>query len=206
MPARTKKTATRAAAKSTVKPAAKSQSKRQKASPAGLGPLPEWNLADLYAYLRKRDSKLWIDPAAAAWGSVLGNTLERGVGYTPLGEHWQAQCGMQVVLADGTVLDTGLGAATAAKAAHLQDETNFLADLQSNLLPAVSFIKPLGPDTEHPGYTSLVQGQQHVASLVQAIQASPYWKNTAIIITYDEHGGRWDHVAPPVMPTKMPSL
>src|SRR5712671_4216615 len=49
MPAPTKKkTAARAAAKSTVKPAAKSQSKRRTASPAGLGPLPEWDLADLY--------------------------------------------------------------------------------------------------------------------------------------------------------------
>jgi acid phosphatase len=86
---------------------------------------------------------------------------------------------------------------TAAKAAHLQDETNFLADLHNNALPSVSFIKPLGENNEHPGYASLLAGQQHVASLVQAIQSSPYWKNTAIIITYDENGGRWDHVAPP---------
>ena len=86
-----------------------------------------------------------------------------------------------------------------AKAAHLQDETNFLADLHNNALPAVSFIKPIGENNEHPGYSSLLAGQQHVASLVQAVQSSPYWKNTAIIITYDEHGGRWDHVAPPVI-------
>jgi phospholipase C len=86
---------------------------------------------------------------------------------------------------------------TPAKAAHLQDEANFLADLQNRRLPAVSFIKPLGPDNEHPGYAALVTGQQHVANLVAKIQGSPYWKNTAIIITYDENGGRWDHVAPP---------
>jgi phospholipase C len=86
---------------------------------------------------------------------------------------------------------------TPAKAAHLQDETNFLGDLHNNALPAVSFIKPIGENNEHPGYASLLAGQQHVASLIQAVQASPYWKNTAIIITYDEHGGRWDHVAPP---------
>lgn len=88
---------------------------------------------------------------------------------------------------------------TAARAAHLQDEANFLADLHNNALPAVSFIKPIGENNEHPGYTALLQGQQHVASLVQAIQSSPYWKNTAIIITYDEFGGRWDHVAPPAI-------
>ncbi|GAC1660011.1 MAG: acid phosphatase [Candidatus Elarobacter sp.] len=91
---------------------------------------------------------------------------------------------------------------TAAKAAHLQDETNFLADLHNNQLPAVSFIKPLGPDNEHPGYAALAQGQQHVANLIQAVQSSPYWKNTAIIVTYDEFGGRWDHVAPPAPPDR----
>ena len=82
--------------------------------------------------------------------------------------------------------------------AHLQDETNFYADIASNTLPAVSFVKFLGPDNEHPGYTSLLQGQQHVADLVAQVQANPaLWAHTAIIITYDEHGGRWDHVAPP---------
>ena len=88
---------------------------------------------------------------------------------------------------------------TAAKAAHLQDEKNFFADLQNGGLPAVSFIKPLGPDNEHPGYTSLTRGQQHVADIVQAVQNSPFWKNTVIIVTYDEHGGRWDHVSPPII-------
>jgi len=88
---------------------------------------------------------------------------------------------------------------TAAKAAHLQDEANFLADLHNNVLPAVSFIKPIGENNEHPGYASLLAGQQHVAALVQAVQSSPYWKNTAIIITYDENGGRWDHVSPPAI-------
>ena len=88
---------------------------------------------------------------------------------------------------------------TQAKAAHLQDEANFLADLRNNTLPAVSFIKAIGQNNEHPGYTSLLAGQQHVASLVQAVQSSAYWKSTAIIVTYDENGGRWDHVAPPAI-------
>jgi phospholipase C len=82
--------------------------------------------------------------------------------------------------------------------AHLQDENNFFSDLANGNLPAVSFVKPLGPDNEHPGYTSLLQGQQHVADIVHAAQNSPDWAHTAIIITYDENGGRWDHVAPPV--------
>jgi phospholipase C len=83
-------------------------------------------------------------------------------------------------------------------AMHLQDETNFFRDLAHHDLPAVSFIKPLGPNNEHPGYADLVQGQQHVADIVTAIQASEYWETSLIIVTYDEHGGRWDHVAPPI--------
>src|SRR5262249_2100176 len=70
-------------------------------------------------------------------------------------------------------------------------------DLAGGNLPAVSFIKPLGPNNEHPGYADLLTGQQHVAGIVQAIQNSPAWAHTAILITYDENGGRWDHASPP---------
>lgn len=86
---------------------------------------------------------------------------------------------------------------TPGKAQHLKDETDLMSALANNSLPAVSFVKPLGPDNEHPGYANEIRGQQHVADLVSAVQNSPYWKDTAIVITYDEHGGRWDHVAPP---------
>jgi acid phosphatase len=83
------------------------------------------------------------------------------------------------------------------KAAHLQDEHNFLADLKAGTLPAVTFIKPVGVDNEHPVYATLAQGQRHVAELVKAVCDSKYWANTVVIITYDENGGRWDHVPPP---------
>jgi acid phosphatase len=90
------------------------------------------------------------------------------------------------------------GARNPVSAAHLQDENNFFQDLKNEHLPAVVFIKPLGPDNEHPGYSGLLRGQQHVADLVDAVKHSDYWENTLIIVTYDEHGGRWDHVTPPV--------
>ena len=88
---------------------------------------------------------------------------------------------------------------TAAKAQHLRDETEFFTAAQRGTLPAVSFIKPLGPDNEHPGYADMVTGEQHVLDLISAVRNGPDWRNTAIIITYDEHGGFWDHVAPPVV-------
>jgi phospholipase C len=86
---------------------------------------------------------------------------------------------------------------SANKKEHLKDEDDFIAAVQNGTLPSVSFVKPLGNNNEHPGYASLAQGQQHVDSLVQLVMKSKYWKNTIIIIAYDENGGRWDHVAPP---------
>ena len=87
---------------------------------------------------------------------------------------------------------------TAAKAEHLKDELDFVAALRSGRLPAVSFVKPYGLDNEHPGYTDLITGENHVEQLIDAIRTSRDWDHTAIIITYDENGGFWDHVAPPV--------
>ena len=84
--------------------------------------------------------------------------------------------------------------------AHLKDESDFIAAAQGGNLPAVSFVKPLGPDNEHPGYTDLITGQQHVEDLINAVRHGPNWHNTAIVITYDENGGYWDQVAPPTSP------
>jgi phospholipase C len=86
---------------------------------------------------------------------------------------------------------------TQLKKDHLKDETDFVAAARAGDLPAVSFVKPIGKNNEHPGYADELSGQQHVADLVQTIQQSPNWKDTMVVITYDENGGRWDHVAPP---------
>ncbi len=99
-----------------------------------------------------------------------------------------------------TGLTAGQSGVTRAQnsAAHVQDEQHFFDDVANNTLPSVCFIKPVGVNNEHPGYSALQLGQQHVASIVQAVQNNPaLWAHTAIIITYDEHGGRWDHVTPP---------
>src|SRR5215813_13850184 len=72
-----------------------------------------------------------------------------------------------------------LNPATTGPSSHLQDESQFLVDLQNNSLPAVVFVKPAGRDNEHPGYTDEVKGQQHVADLVSAVQSSQVWNDTA---------------------------
>ncbi|GJP92946.1 CAZyme family AA4 [Aspergillus niger] len=64
----------------------------------------------LYEYIQDRGYRLWPSCPALGWGSIVGNTLDRGFGYTPNGEHAEQQCGMEVVLATGEVLRTGMGA------------------------------------------------------------------------------------------------
>ncbi len=100
---------------------------------------------------------------------------------------------------------------TAAKAAHLKDETDFLTAAQSGTLPAVSFVKPLGVNNEHPGYADILTGENHVLQLINAVRNGPNWKDAAIVITYDENGGFWDHVTPPTVDkwgpgTRVPAL
>jgi phospholipase C len=80
---------------------------------------------------------------------------------------------------------------------HLRDEQDLDQDLRRGTLPAVSFVKFLGEYNEHPTYAIVPHGQSHVAGLVRAVMTSHVWPTTVIIITYDENGGRWDHLAPP---------
>ncbi|WP_243040224.1 acid phosphatase [Dyella sedimenti] len=94
---------------------------------------------------------------------------------------------------------------TEARARHLRDggvgktaQTNkFLADIEADCLPAVSFYKPEGDLNMHAGYSDVDAGDRHIMRIVDALQKSPSWKHTLVVITVDENGGWWDHVAPP---------
>lgn len=91
---------------------------------------------------------------------------------------------------------------TQAKKDHLKDETEFIAAAKKGTLPSVSFVKPLGLNNEHPGYANVLDGENHTVELVNDVLNGPNGKDAVIIITYDENGGFWDHVAPPVIDKK----
>jgi acid phosphatase len=85
----------------------------------------------------------------------------------------------------------------ANRTAHMADYTDLVADAAKGTLPAVAFYKPEGLYNQHEGYANLENGDAKIADLVTKLQASPQWNNMVIVITYDEFGGVWDHVAPP---------
>jgi phospholipase C/sugar lactone lactonase YvrE len=76
-------------------------------------------------------------------------------------------------------------------------QTKVLTDIAAGHLAQMSWVIPTGQDSDHPGSTG-GSGPSWVASIVNAIGNSPYWSNTAIVITWDDWGGWYDHVAPPM--------
>ena len=94
---------------------------------------------------------------------------------------------------------------TEAREVHLRDggtgetaRTNrFLADAKAGTLPSVAFYKPQGNLNMHAGYSDVDAGDRHIAGIVEALKASPQWERMLVVITFDENGGWWDHVAPP---------
>ena len=73
-----------------------------------------------------------------------------------------------------------------------------MADIDKGTLPAVSFYKPRAGVNQHPGNSDVESSDAHTHALLSRLEKSPQWGKMAVIVTYDENGGFWDHVAPPV--------
>ncbi len=86
---------------------------------------------------------------------------------------------------------------SADRARHLKDGDDFFKAIDAGALPQVAFYKPVGLFNQHPSYTDLESGDRHIDELLQRLKKSPQWPKMAVIVTYDENGGYWDHVAPP---------
>src|SRR5262249_3928284 len=80
---------------------------------------PGVSFFDLYRHLHENRIPLWMSVPGNGWGSVLGNALERGIGYTPYGEHTSKLCGLEIVLPTGDLVRTGMGAMANGKCRHL---------------------------------------------------------------------------------------
>ncbi len=90
---------------------------------------------------------------------------------------------------------------TPARAEHLRDGgmggAEFIKAIDSGSLPPVTFYKPQGNLNEHAGYADVLAGDEHIADIIAHLQKGPQWSHMLVVVTYDENGGFWDHVAPP---------
>jgi phospholipase C len=90
-------------------------------------------------------------------------------------------------------------------AGHLFPVSRFFVDAAAGKLPEVSFVDPIffGPtdieNDEHPP-SNVQGGERFTADVIRALFASPNWGEVTLFLTYDEHGGYYDHVAPPSAP------
>jgi phospholipase C len=77
------------------------------------------------------------------------------------------------------------------------DDDRFLEDLRAGELPAVSWLVPDVAESDHPAAGSLCRGENWTVEILNAIQRSPEWDHTAVVVTWDDFGGFYDHVPPP---------
>lgn len=85
---------------------------------------------------------------------------------------------------------------TANYSSHFVPRNQFYTDAAAGSLPNVSWIIPDALHSDHPPYNVTV-GMQFIMKVVGAVEHSPEWNSTAVLVTWDEYGGFYDHVAPP---------
>jgi 4-cresol dehydrogenase (hydroxylating) len=139
---------------------------------------------DLYRHIEERGLKVWIDVPDPGWGSPVGNSLDRGGGYTThqFRNHFDAHCGMEVVLANGELVRTGMGAMPGSKAWQ-QYKTGFGPYLdgifsQSNfgIVTKMGFWLMPQPDAY---LTGTVQVPRH-HDLVKLVEVLNYLENSRV--------------------------
>jgi phospholipase C len=86
--------------------------------------------------------------------------------------------------------------------------TQFATDVAAGNLPQFTFIDPNYSNTSEENPQDIQVGEEFVASVVHTLIQAPTWKHTALFITYDEHGGYYDHVPPPaaIAPDSIPPM
>jgi phospholipase C len=83
---------------------------------------------------------------------------------------------------------------------HFQNRSVLFGDLANGTLPSLAWVIPTAANSDHPTY-NITAGQDWIASLVDALEKSPEWNSTVLFISWDEYGGFYDHVAPPILDT-----
>src|SRR5579871_6287080 len=85
------------------------------------------------------------------------------------------------------------------QANHQYDISDFFKALDAGNLPAVSFLKAPAYEDGHAGYSDPLDEQTFLVTTINRLQESAYWKSTAVIITWDDSDGLYDHAMPPIV-------
>jgi phospholipase C len=88
---------------------------------------------------------------------------------------------------------------TPEPANHQYDINDFFATLKARSLPAVSFLKAAAFEDGHAGYSDPTDEQHFLVRVINALQNSPEWSETAVMIVYDDSDGWYDHQMPPIV-------
>jgi phospholipase C len=89
------------------------------------------------------------------------------------------------------------GSSTPARALRVKPMPSFYTDVAAGRLPQFTFLDPQYSTTSEENPQDIQVGERFMSSIVHALMRAPTWKRTALFITYDEHGGYYDHVPPP---------
>ena len=127
-------------------------------------------------------------PAPLRWWSIFDQLTQHH-------RSWRIYYGVPSAVLQGSVWYRIIPPGTAG---DITTTSRFLQDLSRGRLPDFAFIRPgVGYSEEPP--EDVEEGDLWLGQLVRAVAQSRYWRSTAIFITYDEGGGFWDHVAPPIV-------
>ena len=124
---------------------------------------------------------------APANGTIFDRLTAAGISWTDYNSSFPAGATMELFPTDDTAF-----AETNAKPI-----AQFFTDAQAGTLPSFSLLDPNYDTQSQENPQNIVVGEAFVSQVVQALGSSPLWGSTLLILTYDEHGGYYDHVPPP---------
>ena len=121
------------------------------------------------------------------WNNYLKDKYQ--LNYAAIGKNTDEYCN----ICNPFQYDTSIMTNAKVRTAHLQDTVDLYNDIKNGTLPAVSFVKPSGLVDGHPASSKLNLFEGFTKKIVDAVKANPeLWKDTAIMITFDEGGGYYD--------------
>ncbi|HEY6517142.1 MAG TPA: alkaline phosphatase family protein [Steroidobacteraceae bacterium] len=159
------------------------------------------------AYIDRNPANTPFTVPPSSTPSIGDDMNEHGVSWKYYGDQWNNYVNDPYQLNYGTAgpnadeycnicnpfqYDTSIMTRPDQVAAHIQDSVNLYSDIAHGTLPAVSIVKPSGYTDGHPASSKLDLFEGFVQKIVSQVEASPYAKDTAIFITFDEGGGYYD--------------